>query len=172
MRKIFLAFLVVLCSPALVAAQVGPRVSVAKLEALPTPLPYPYDEKADANALVADAFARAKKNGKRVFIDFGGNWCPDCRVLAGVLNLPEVKSYVAKHYEIAAVDVGRLDRNLALVRKFGIRELAGVPTIVIADADGTPVNISNSADLTSVRGMKPQAVADWLARWTKKKPAG
>lgn len=172
MRNLFLACFVVLFSPSLATAQGGPRVSVTKLEALPKPLPYPYDKKADATAHVREAFERAKQSGKRVLVDFGANWCPDCRILAGVLELPEVKSFLAMHYEVVNVDVGRFDRNMALVRRFGIAQLSGVPTIVIANADGTPVTMTTSADLAGPQGVTPQAIADWLARWAPKKTAG
>ena len=104
-----------------------------------------------------------------MLVDFGGNWCPDCRVLAGVLNLPEVKAYVTKHYEVVTVDVGRLNRNLVLAQRLGIRELSGVPTLVITDASGKPLNITNSADLSNARGMTPQGIVNWLAQWTSKK---
>jgi len=149
------------------AAQYGPRVRTANVASLPTPLPYPYDEKADAGARVAEAFSRAKNSGKRVLIDFGGNWCPDCRIIAGVMKLPEGKSYVAAPYEVVTVDGGRFDRNLPLAARFGIVKLAGVPTVVIAEPDGTPLNVTNSADLTNAREMNPQLIADWLARWVK-----
>jgi thiol:disulfide interchange protein len=154
---------------ATVAAEPAPRVSVASIQALPTPLPYPYDEKANAAALMAEAFAKARRSGKRVLVDFGGNWCPDCRILAGVLNLPEVRAYVTKHYEVVTVDVGRLNRNPVRAERLGIRELSGVPTVVIADASGKPLNITNSADLSNARGMSPQGIVDWLAQWTSKK---
>jgi thiol-disulfide isomerase/thioredoxin len=147
------------------AAENGPRVSVRDIAALPKPLPYPYDENADAAARLALAFTRAKQNGKHVLIDFGGNWCADCRILAAVMDLPEVKSYLEQHFEVVTVDVGRLDRNLALVQRFGIPKLRGVPTVVIAEADGTPLNITDAAHLADARSMNPQSIADWLARW-------
>src|SRR5258708_39708678 len=109
-------------------AQYGPRVRAANVASLPTPLPYPYDEKADADARVAEAFSRAKNSGKRVLIDFGGNWCPDCRILAGVMKLPEGKSYLAAHYEGVTVGVGSFDRKLSLSPRVCILKLAGVPT--------------------------------------------
>jgi thiol-disulfide isomerase/thioredoxin len=149
------------------AADKPPRPDVTDVAALPTPLPYPYDEKADAELRVTQSFARARAHGKRVLIDFGGNWCPDCRILAGVMALPAVRSFIASHYETVTVDVGHFDRNLALVHRYGIAKLQGVPTVVIADADGTPVNITNAADLANARAMTPQGIADWLARWTK-----
>src|SRR4051794_25193406 len=42
----------------------------------------PYDEKADPHKDVAAAFAQAKQDSKYVLLDFGANWCLDCRVLA------------------------------------------------------------------------------------------
>jgi len=66
------------------------------------------------------AFARAKKNGKRVLIDLGGNWCPDCIVLANLMQLPELKRFLAAHFEIVSVDVGRFDKNLQIPARFGI----------------------------------------------------
>jgi thiol-disulfide isomerase/thioredoxin len=166
-RRLWLLFVFLAFPLTAVAAESGPRVSVQDIQALPKPLPYPYDENADAAARLAKAFASAKKNGKRVLIDFGGNWCPDCRILAAVMDLPEVKSYVATHYEVVPIDVGRLNRNLELVQRFGISELAGVPTVVIAEADGTPLNVTNATDLADARSMNPQSIADWLARWAK-----
>ena len=67
-----------LTAPALAADGVGPKLKVNSLEQLPTPLPRPYDEKAtpaQVNAAVDAAFARARKNGKTVIVDLGGNWC-------------------------------------------------------------------------------------------------
>ncbi|HEX5278450.1 MAG TPA: thioredoxin family protein [Micropepsaceae bacterium] len=151
--------------PVCAGAATAPRTTVTSMAQLPGPLPYPYTENADAKLAVSQAFARAKTSGKRVLIEFGGNWCPDCRILAGVMQLPEVQSFVASHYETATVDVGRFDRNLDVVSKFGIAKLQGVPTVVIADADGKPVNVTNSADLDNAREMTPQGIADWLARW-------
>jgi thiol-disulfide isomerase/thioredoxin len=167
MRKFLAELLLTVMLVAPASAQFGPMVHIANTASLPKPLPYPYDEKTNAMGAVAESFTRARASGKRVLIDFGGNWCPDCRILAGVMNLPEVKSYVSAHYEVVTVDVGRFDRNLSLVRQLGISKLDGVPTVVIAEPDGTPLNITNSADLTNARGMNPQWIADWLARWAK-----
>src|SRR5262245_44674870 len=39
----------------------------------------PYNESADPHKDIADAFAKAKQDGKYVLLDFGANWCLDCR---------------------------------------------------------------------------------------------
>src|SRR5689334_21186744 len=85
----------------------SPRVHIASMADLPVVEMRPYDEAANADAAVNAALARARKSHKRVLIDLGGNWCTDCIVFANVLRLPEVRSFVARHYETALIDVGR-----------------------------------------------------------------
>jgi len=89
-------------------------------------------------------------------------------VLANIMQLPEMKSFIAAHFEVVAVDVGRFDKNLAVPARFGItKRLEGVPSVIIADADGTQVNAGNVSALADARHMTPQGVADWLAQWAK-----
>ena len=154
---------VLAAAPALAAN--APRVSVTSLSDISVP-DRPYDESADANAAVANAFARAKAEHKRVLIDLGGNWCADCRILAGVMALPEVQRFVDAHYVVVSVDVGRFNRNLQIPARFGITQrLEGVPSVLIATPDGTLVDSGHVAALADARSMTPQAIADWLAQW-------
>lgn len=147
-------------------AAVAPRVSVASIDGLHQPLPFPYDEKADADRQVAQARARATAQGKKLLIDLGGNWCADCRILAGVLELPEIKAFVRKHYVVVAVDVGRFDRNAQVVRPYGVTSLKGVPALLIVDPRTNKLlNADRLFALADARNMTPQALADWLAQW-------
>jgi thiol:disulfide interchange protein len=142
----------------------APKLRITQSKDLPTPLPLPYDEKANATADVDAAFARARASGKRVLIDLGGNWCPDCRILSGVMELPEVKPFVAQHFETVAVDVGRFDRNLHIPERFKAGKVAGVPWLIIAEPDGTVIH--SSYEITDNGfAQKPQAMVNWLAKW-------
>lgn len=163
-----LAFaLLLLATPALAAAP-APKLSIASLQQLPIVTMRPYDEKADANAQVDRAFASAKKSGKRVLIDLGGNWCPDCIVLANFLHLPEMRRFMDTHYEVAMVDVGRFDRNLQVPARFGFKtRLKGVPTLLIATPDGKLVNRDDVFATTSASSMTPKSLADYLAKYAK-----
>jgi thiol-disulfide isomerase/thioredoxin len=149
-------------------AATAPTVRIASLAVLPVVERSPYDPNADATASVDAAFARAKKSGKRVLIDLGGNWCPDCIVLANLMQLPELKSFLAAHFEIVSVDVGRFNKNLQIPARFGITQrLEGVPAIIVAESDGAFVNPGRISALADARHMTPQAIADWLALWAK-----
>ena len=153
-------------SPAFAAAP--PRVGIASYAELQTPLPYPYDEAANADAAVALARARARASHKRLLIDLGGNWCADCRILAATLELPEVRAFVAAHYELVQVDVGRFDRNLQIPARYGIRSrLEGVPSLLVIDPRSDRlINAGHVSALADARNMTPQSLADWLAAWT------
>ena len=147
-------------------AATAPHVHIATMAQLPVVEMRPYDERANADDQVNTAFGRARKLHKRVLIDLGGNWCTDCIVFANILQLPEVKAFVAQHYEVAVVDVGRFNKNLQVPARFGITQrLEGVPSVLIATPDGKLVNRGHVAALADARHMTPQAVADWLAKW-------
>nr|WP_221773588.1 thioredoxin family protein [Novosphingobium piscinae] len=152
-----------------VAARPGPRMTIASFEDLPKPLPLPYAEGAPADVEVARAIVRAKRTGKLVLIDLGGNWCLDCRLLAGTMRQAPLKAWLARHYEEVTVDVGRFDRNLQIPARFGITgRLAGVPAILIVDPKtGRLVNDGKITALADARSMTPQGLADWLASWVK-----
>jgi len=169
MKRIFVA--AVLTIPAVFAGSWGaeaPRLPVAVMTALPVVERTPYNESADATAAVNDAFARAKKSGKRVLIDLGGNWCGDCIVLANIMALKEMQPFMAAHFEMVAVDVGRFDKNLQIPARFGITtRLEGVPAVLVAEPDGKFVNPGKITALADARHMTPQAIADWLAQWAK-----
>lgn len=145
----------------------APKVGISSFAQLTTPLPLPYDEKADANAAVAAATARARARRKLLLIDLGGDWCADCRILAGVMALPEVKAFIDAHYEVVSVDVGHFDTNLQIPARYGItRRLEGVPSVLVVNPrSGALVNRGHIASLADARSMTPQAVADWLAQW-------
>ena len=168
MRRIAVASLVALALA--IPAQAGvpaPRMGIASFEQLRKPLPLPYNETANADADVAAGLARAKGNGKLLLIDLGGNWCLDCRLLAGTMETEPLKGWIKNHFEVVAVDVGRFDKNLQIPRRYGIAgRLEGVPALLIVDPrTGKLVNAGRVTALADARSMTPQALADWLAGW-------
>lgn len=163
--KKFATALLLLAAPAY-AAVPAPKPSIASIQQLPVVLMQPYDEHSNADVAVAAAFERAKKSRKRVLIDLGGNWCVDCVVLANFLKLPEMQRFMAAHYEMVPVDVGRFDRNQQIPARFGITaRLKGVPALLIATPDGKLVNGNDIFATTDASSMTPEALANYLAKY-------
>jgi thiol-disulfide isomerase/thioredoxin len=142
----------------LMAATEAPKLPAGQA----TPVAVPYDVNADAHAQVAAAFARAKANGHKVMLDFGGNWCPDCRMLAGVLDMPQVKQWTDASYETVMIDVGRENKNMDLAAQYGIK-IHAVPTVLMLTADGKLLNKDDVFALANARGLSAQAVVNILA---------
>jgi thiol-disulfide isomerase/thioredoxin len=142
---------------------------IASFSQLPQPLPLPYVENVDADRDVAAALARARVKHRLLLIDLGGNWCLDCRILAGTIGVEPLKRWVAAHYEVVTVDIGRFDRNLQIPARYGITgRLEGVPALLVVDPRTNKLlNARHVAALADARSMTPQALADWLASWTR-----
>ena len=153
------------------AAVPAPKADVASFAELRTPLPYPYDEAADASpkavdARIATARARARREGKLLLLDLGGNWCADCRILAGTMELPTIRRFVDAHYVEVTVDVGRMDKNLQAPGRYGLEKLTGVPSVLVVDPRSERLmDEGHVFALSGARHMSPQALADWLAQW-------
>jgi thiol:disulfide interchange protein len=145
------------------------RMTISSFDQLARPLPLPYNETANANAQVAAARARAKRSHKLLLIDLGGNWCLDCRVLAGVMATEPLAGWLHERFEMVTVDVGRFDKNQQIQRSFGIKErLAGVPALFIVNPrSGKLLNAGHVTALADARSLTPQALADWFASWVR-----
>ncbi len=165
---LFLCAVLIAASLPASASVPPPRVtSIQSLSDLIVP-DYPFSEYADADGDVAHAFAQARAQNKRVLIDLGANWCADCRILSGIMELPEVRRFLDAYYVIAVVDVGRFNRNLQIPARFGITQrLEGVPSILIASPDGRLLNPGHIFALDDARSMSPQDIVNWFALWAR-----
>ena len=63
-------------------------------DVLSTPLPLPYDEKIIDSSELDKFINQSINNDKQPVVIFGGNWCPDCRILAGTLAMPTIKKFL------------------------------------------------------------------------------
>jgi thiol-disulfide isomerase/thioredoxin len=97
-----------------------------------------YDEKADAKEAIAAAVARAKKENRRVLLQWGGNWCVWCRRLHDLYSRDQaVAKKLLYEYDVVYVDSLKDGKNVDLAKSYGADLKAhGVPFITILDADG------------------------------------
>ena len=129
-----------------------------------TPVAAPYNTSADAHKQVAGAIEAARATHRRVLLDFGGNWCPDCRMLAGVLAEPAVKSWTEEHFATVMIDVGRMKKNMDIAAKYGVK-ITAVPTVLVVTPDGVVVNADKPFALSDDRSWSQQQIVDQLAKW-------
>jgi thiol-disulfide isomerase/thioredoxin len=123
---------------------------------------------ADAAADIAAAVATAKNDGKHVLIDFGADWCPDCRVLATLFDDPAVAPIVEQNFHVVHVDIGRRDKNADVVAKYQATSDAWIPAVVILDGSAT-VLAATDDKVRLTRRTTALELAETLNRWAPKK---
>ena len=134
-------------------------------DVLITPLPLPYDEKV-IDSLQLDKFIDMSiSKGKQPVVIFGGNWCPDCRILDGTLAMPTIKKFLQQHYQVMHIDIGRYDRNMELMDHLNIETKKGVPRVVILDLEKNIMNSSTSSEWTTARDRKQQEIYNYFQKF-------
>ena len=134
-------------------------------DVLSTPLPLPYDEKIIDSSELDKFINQSINNDKQPVVIFGGNWCPDCRILAGTLAMPTIKKFLQRYYRIIHIDIGRYDRNMEFMNHLNIEPKKGVPRVVILDFKKNIVNSSTSSEWTTARDRKEQEIYDYFQKF-------
>ncbi len=99
--------------------------------------------KVDANEALKAASARAKSEGKLVFLHFGAPWCGWCHRLEDWLATPEVSSILSKAFVDLKVDTDRMPGGEALLKAHSKGENGGVPWSEVLDCNGNALVNSN-----------------------------
>jgi thiol:disulfide interchange protein len=123
-----------------------------------------YDGKAVPAEQLQAAQARAKDEGKRVLVQFGGNWCVFCQALdetiAGDATLRALKDqYVAIHIDAANAD----DLNERWGRPFD----HGFPVLVVVDPTGAPLHTQPMTPFIRGGGFDTAGVGAFLKAWAR-----
>lgn len=131
-----------------------------------------YESGVDAGAAIDAALARAEARQVNALLVFGANWCHDSRGLADVLTTnPALAPYAASQFETVFIDVGTRSRNLDQLARFGVEDIFGTPTLVIASAQGATLNADSVHHWRTVYDAAPADIAAYLARFAGDPPA-
>ena len=121
-----------------------------------------YSEQANATADIAAAQVRAAREHKRILLDFGGNWCGDCQLLNIYSMQPPNAHLLARHFIVVHVDIGHMDHNMEIARKYQIPVARGVPALAILDARGHLLYAEREKEFEHT---SPEALAAFLNHW-------
>ena len=149
------AFLLV-GAPVFAAAQGGPAPFTAK---------HIYSETANPTADIAAALTQARREHKRVLLDFGGDWCGDCQVLDIYLHQPPNAQLLEKSFVLVHVWIGHMDANLSVPEKYGVPIHKGVPALAVLSADGKPLYAQKTGEFEDMRHMESSSVTEFLEKW-------
>jgi thiol:disulfide interchange protein len=134
-----------------------------------TTRPAIYDENADGAKQIADALVVAKKEDKRVLLQFGANWCGWCHKLHKLCQTDaEIAAKLKDSFVVVLVDVNK-DHNSDINKRYGNPTRFGLPVIVILDADGKVLTAQDTGKLEQGDHHDPKKVLAFLNEWAGKK---
>lgn len=136
-------------------------MAVPAFSAPRTIYPVPLQARAD----IAAALKTAPAAHKRVILDFGGNWCPDCIVLDMYLHNEQNRPLLEANYVLVHVNVGVYDANLDLAAKYAIPLKIGVPALAVLDERGKLLYSQTNGEFEKMGRMQPASVTSFLTRW-------
>ncbi|MDQ8140939.1 thioredoxin family protein [Chryseobacterium sp. CFS15] len=133
-------------------------------------LPKPYDPKADAQADINKLVAQAKKEGKNIMIQAGGNWCIWClRFNQYVQTTPELKKMVDKNYLYYHLNYSPDNKNEKVFSQYGNPgEKFGYPVFIVLDKNGKMIHIQQSDVLEEGKGYSLEKTKEFFNQWAPK----
>jgi thiol:disulfide interchange protein len=121
-----------------------------------------YSETADPTADIAAALVRARREHKRVLLDFGGNWCGDCQVLDIYYHQSPNAEILAKNFILVHINIGHMDKNVDVAKKYKVPITRGVPALAVIDAHGNLLFAEREKEFEHT---SPEAITKFLNQW-------
>lgn len=126
-----------------------------------------YNPDADAKKEVAAAVTKASTEGKHVFLQIGGNWCPWCvRFHKMITEDAKLDSILHANYEVVLVNYSKENNNHDFLATLGYPQRFGFPVFVILDGKGKVLHTQDSGYLEQDKGYSQEKVERLFLNWS------
>ena len=142
------------------------KIMLDENDKLITPLPLPYDGTIYSVKNLNKFMNETVAANKQPILMFGANWCPDCRIFAGTMNIPKIKAYIEERFNVLYIDVKRYEINMHLMEEYGIPSAEGIPRLLVFDKDKNLLNNSRTAEWRTARDRSSQEIFDFFQEIT------
>jgi protein disulfide-isomerase len=129
-----------------------------------------YEDPDQVERGIEAAKAQAAREGKRVAVVFGADWCPDCFAFESALKHRLVQPIVEPSYAFVKISIGNRNRNLERMTEYGMAVENGIPAVAILEPDGTLVAAQRQGEFRNASSLLSVAeIVSFFHRWA---PAG
>jgi thiol:disulfide interchange protein len=137
--------------------------------------PQHIDESTNTLKQISDALVIAKRDNKRVLLQFGARGCTWCHLLDNLFEKnTRIIEELRSEYIVIMVDVSD-GNNKVVDDRYGNPVRGGLPVTVFLDSDGTQLLSKNiafadeDAFRTNICRIDPDKVLNFLKKWSPKK---
>ena len=130
-----------------------------------------YDENTDPVEQIDKAVRQAKKEGKFVISQVGGNWCRWCLMFADFVEKDaELTQFIDENFVFIHSNYNPRERagekTLEMLKKLGNPERFGFPFFVVMDQTGKVIHTQDSSFLEEGNGYNKDKVMRFFSNWT------
>ena len=132
-----------------------------------------YNEEINQVEQIDAALRQAKKEGKFVISQVGGNWCRWCLMFADFIEKDaELTKFIDDNFVFIHSNYNPRERAdetaLAMLKKLGNPERFGFPVFVVLDETGKVLHTQDSSFLEEGNGYNRDKVVRFFQNWTPK----
>ena len=140
-------------------------------------LPKVYNEDINPLKQIDQAIAKAKKEGKFVICQVGGNWCPWCLRFADFITKDTTiskmidENFVYEHVNYNPRKSGgaeKVAQAKKMLERLNNPGRFGYPVFVVLDGNGKVLHIQDSGLLEEGKGYNKEKVLSFFKNWTPK----
>ena len=123
-----------------------------------------YDPEADPAEDLELAVEEAARDGKRIILLVGGEWCIWCKILQDFLvQNRDIKQQWEENYITIKVYFGPENQNESFLSQYP--QIKGYPHLFVLDADGRLLHSQRTAELESRQSYSKKKVTTFLESW-------
>lgn len=127
-----------------------------------------FDPTRDAAKDIQEGVAEAKRTGKRVLLDVGGEWCIWCKRLDQLFEENrDLAEFLHQNFVVVKVNYSKETKNEAVLAQYP--KVAGYPHLFVLENDGTLLHSQDTGKLEKGKGHDREKVFGFLKAWAPKK---
>jgi thiol:disulfide interchange protein len=130
-----------------------------------------YDPARDAEKDIRDALAEAKRTGKRVMLEVGGEWCIWCHIMDAYFEKnPELLALREKNFVMLKINFSEENKNEQVLSRYPA--VKGYPHIFVLDKDGKLLHSQDTGKLEEGKSYNLAKFMAFLKEWSPPERAG
>lgn len=125
-----------------------------------------FDPKRDAGKDIQTAIAEARKSGKRILLDVGGEWCIWCRRLDTLfMQNKDLDDFLHKNYVKVKINFSQENENEKALSQYP--KIKGYPHLFVLGSNGKLIHSQETGALESGKHHDPAKVLRFLKNGPK-----